>query len=132
MATKKSGTTPKPSGNQYLKWLIYLLVTGIIIIGLLFYYISKALLPDTAELENPKYEIASQFISADNLVFGKIFKYNREWLDFKDINPNIVKALIATEDVRFYSHVGIDIRGTARALFYLGSKGGASTITQII
>ncbi|MBK8518084.1 MAG: transglycosylase domain-containing protein [Saprospiraceae bacterium] len=130
MATKKSGTTPKPSGNQYLKWLIYLLVTGIIIIGLLFYYISKALLPDTAELENPKYEIASQFISADNLVFGKIFKYNREWLDFKDINPNIVKALIATEDVRFYSHVGIDIRGTARALFYLGSKGGASTITQ--
>ncbi|MBK7634071.1 MAG: transglycosylase domain-containing protein [Saprospiraceae bacterium] len=88
------------------------------------------MLPDTEELENPKYEIASQFISADNQVSGKIFKFNRDWLDFKDINPNIVKALIATEDERFYDHVGIDIRSTGRAIFYMGKKGGASTITQ--
>ncbi|MBK9565744.1 MAG: transglycosylase domain-containing protein [Saprospiraceae bacterium] len=110
--------------------IIYTLLAILILFILLFFYISKALLPDTEELENPKYEIASQFISADNQVFGKIFKFNREWLDFKDINPNIVKALIATEDERFYDHVGIDIRSTGRAIFYMGKKGGASTITQ--
>ena len=117
-------------GRSYLKMIIYTLLAILILFILLFFYISKALLPDTEELENPKYEIASQFISADNQVFGKIFKFNREWLDFKDINPNIVKALIATEDERFYDHVGIDIRSTGRAIFYMGKKGGASTITQ--
>ena len=130
MPKQPTGTAIKSSANQYFKWMVYILISGISIISLLFFYISKALLPDTEELENPKYEIASQFISSDNQVFGKIFKFNREWLDFKDINPNIIKALIATEDVRFYNHVGIDIRGTARAVFYLGKKGGASTITQ--
>lgn len=110
--------------------MIYTLITGIIIVALLFFYISKALLPDTEELENPKYEIASQFISSDNEVFGKIFKYNRDWLNFKDINPKLINALVATEDERFFSHSGVDARGTARAIFYMGKKGGASTITQ--
>jgi len=110
--------------------MIYTLITGIIIVAFLFFYISKALLPDTEELENPKYEIASQFISSDNEVFGKIFKYNRDWLNFKDINPKLINALVATEDERFFSHSGVDARGTARAIFYMGKKGGASTITQ--
>jgi len=110
--------------------MIFTLLTGIIIVTLLFFYISKALLPDTEELENPKYEIASQFISSDNEVFGKIFKYNRDWLNYKDINPKLINALVATEDERFFSHSGVDARGTARAIFYMGKKGGASTITQ--
>jgi len=116
--------------HRYFKLTILTIVAGMSMMGLLFLYISKALLPDTEELENPKYEIASQFISSDNEVFGKIFKYNREWLDFKDLNPKIIDALIATEDVRFFSHTGVDARGTARAIFYMGKKGGASTITQ--
>jgi len=110
--------------------VLYLIAFGVVFTALLFLYISKALLPDTEELENPKYEIASQFISSDNQVFGKIFKYNREWLDYRQINPKIINALIATEDVRFYSHTGVDARGTARAIFFMGKKGGASTITQ--
>jgi penicillin-binding protein 1A len=107
-------------------------ILGVFIISfiLLFFVISKTLLPNTEELENPKYEIASQFISKDGEVFGKVFKFNREWLDYKDLNPNLVKALVSTEDERFWSHTGIDVRGTARAIVYLGKKGGASTITQ--
>ncbi len=116
--------------HRYFRLMIYTLITGIIIVAFLFFYISKALLPDTEELENPKYEIASQFISSDNEVFGKIFKYNRDWLNFKDINPKLINALVATEDERFFSHSGVDARGTARAIFYMGKKGGASTITQ--
>jgi penicillin-binding protein 1A len=130
MSNKSTGNDKKNTVRSYLKTLIYALIVLLLVIILLFFYISKALLPDTEELENPKYEIASQFISSDNQVFGKIFKFNREWLDFKDINPNIVKALVATEDERFYDHVGIDIRSTGRAIFYMGKKGGASTITQ--
>jgi penicillin-binding protein 1A len=109
---------------------VYFIFAFIIFSALLFLYISKALLPDTEELENPKYEIASQIISSDNEVFGKIFKYNREWLNYNQINPVIVNALIATEDERFFNHTGVDARGTARAIFFLGKKGGASTITQ--
>ena len=117
-------------GSRSFRLTLYALLAGIILISLLFFYISKALLPDTEELENPNYEIASQFISSDNQVFGKIFKYNREWLNYKDINPKLIQALIATEDERFFNHCGIDVRGTARAIFFLGKKGGASTITQ--
>ncbi len=116
--------------SRYFRLTLYTLLASVIMIVLLFLYISKALLPDTEELENPNYEIASQFISSDNQVFGKIFKYNREWLNYKDINPNLINALIATEDERFFSHSGIDARGTARAIFYLGKKGGASTLPQ--
>lgn len=97
---------------------------------MLYFYIKSFLLPDTAELENPKYEIASDFISADGVVFGKVFKFNREWLDYEEINPKIVQALIATEDERYFSHTGIDFKGTARAVAFLGKRGGASTITQ--
>lgn len=106
------------------------MILGLILIGLVFFFISKTLLPDTEELENPKYEIASQFISSDNQVFGKVFKFNREWLDYEDLNPLLVNALVATEDERFFSHNGIDLRSTGRALFFMGKKGGASTITQ--
>ena len=81
-------------------------------------------------MENPNYEIASDFISSDGKIFGKVFKYNREWLDYEEINPKIVQALIATEDERYFNHSGIDFRGTARAIFFLGKRGGASTITQ--
>lgn len=117
-------------GSRIFRYVLYLIAAAIGLTALLFLYISRALLPDTEELENPRYEIASQFISADNQVFGKIFKYNREWLDYKQINPRIINALIATEDERFFRHTGIDYRGTARAIFFMGKKGGASTITQ--
>ena len=88
-------------------------------------------MPDFRQLENPKTNLATQIISADNTVLGKFyFNDNRTPISYDEIPSTMIDALIATEDERFYSHSGIDFRGTARALFYLGSKGGGSTITQ--
>jgi penicillin-binding protein 1A len=88
-------------------------------------------MPDFRQLENPKTNLATQIISADNTVLGKFyFNDNRTPISYDEIPKSMIDALIATEDERFYSHSGIDFRGTARALFYLGSKGGGSTITQ--
>mgnify|MGYP000238783772 CR=1 FL=1 len=55
---------------------------------------------------------------------------NRTPVGFKDLPDNLVKALVATEDERFLSHTGIDLRGLARAILFMGSRGGASTLTQ--
>ena len=88
-------------------------------------------MPDFRQLENPKTNLATQIISADNTVLGKFyFNDNRTPISYDEIPSSMIDALVATEDERFYSHSGIDFRGTARALFYLGSKGGGSTITQ--
>lgn len=88
-------------------------------------------MPDFRQLENPKTNLATQIISADDAVLGKFyFNDNRTPISFDEIPTEMIEALIATEDERFYSHSGIDFRGTARAVFYLGKKGGASTITQ--
>ena len=88
-------------------------------------------MPDFRQLENPKTNLATQIISADNTVLGKFyFNDNRTPISYDEIPKSMIDALIATEDERFYSHSGIDFRGTARALVYLGSKGGGSTITQ--
>ena len=88
-------------------------------------------MPDFRQLENPKTNLATQIISADDTVLGKFyFNDNRTPISFREIPTAMIEALVATEDERFYSHSGIDFRGTARAVFYLGKKGGASTITQ--
>ena len=88
-------------------------------------------MPDFRQLENPKTNLATQIISADNTVLGKFyFNDNRTPISYDEIPSSMIDALVATEDERFYSHSGIDFKGTARALFYLGRKGGGSTITQ--
>ena len=115
---------------KLIQFLWILVLVALLFIGITFFYIGTFLLPDTGELENPKYEIASQILASGGEELGKAFKLNREWITYKELNPKLVQALIATEDIRFFSHSGIDFRGTARAIFFLGSKGGASTITQ--
>lgn len=87
-------------------------------------------LPDFKELEDPKSSLATQIISADGELLGTYFKENRTNVSYEEISEHVVKALIATEDERFYEHSGIDVRGLARAIFFMGSKGGASTISQ--
>ena len=88
-------------------------------------------MPDFRQLENPKTNLATQIISADNTVLGKFyFNDNRTPISYDEIPSSMIDALVATEDERFYRQSGIDFKGTARALFYLGSKGGGSTITQ--
>ena len=87
-------------------------------------------LPDETSLENPEKNLATEIITIDGTTIGKFYKENRTPVNFKELPEHLINALIATEDVRFYNHSGIDARGTLRAIAFLGSKGGASTITQ--
>ena len=88
-------------------------------------------MPPLEQLENPKTNLATQILSSDGEVLGKFyFNDNRTPITYKELPQNIIDALIATEDERYRDHAGIDWRGTLRAIYYLGRKGGASTITQ--
>tara|TARA_B100000242_G_scaffold294249_1_gene275744 strand:+ start:6456 stop:8747 length:2292 start_codon:yes stop_codon:yes gene_type:complete len=88
-------------------------------------------MPDFRQLENPKTNFASEIVSSDNEVLGKYyFNDNRTPIKYEDINIKTVEALIATEDERFYSHPGIDLKATLRAIIFLNTRGGASTISQ--
>jgi penicillin-binding protein 1A len=89
-------------------------------------------LPSYHSLENPEAEndLSSILYSSDGVILGKYFRYNREQATFDDLSPQFVNALLCTEDIRFYDHAGIDAKGLLRALIYMGSQGGGSTITQ--
>jgi penicillin-binding protein 1A len=88
-------------------------------------------MPEFRQLENPKTNLATQVYSSDNKVIGKFYyNDNRTPLYYEEIPKNLIDALIATEDERFYGHSGIDLRSTLRAVVYLGEKGGASTVSQ--
>lgn len=89
-------------------------------------------LPSFRDLENPKSNQASEVVSDDGVVLGSYFVQNRSNVRYDQISPNVINALIATEDSRFYSHSGIDFKRTFTIIFYnlVGKKQGASTITQ--
>ncbi|MEY3051788.1 MAG: hypothetical protein RLY31_1573 [Bacteroidota bacterium] len=116
-------------------WMWKALWTGLAGIVLVFAVLSLGDLPDTEELENPKSELASEVLFSDGTVMGRYFIENRVPVDFDELSPYVEQALVATEDVRYYEHSGIDFRGLGRVFFktlLLGDKssGGASTITQ--
>jgi len=88
-------------------------------------------MPAFEQLENPKTNLATQIISSDGVVLGKFYyNDNRTPITYEGLPKNIVQALIATEDERYYDHSGIDWYATLRAIYFLGKRGGASTITQ--
>lgn len=128
-------------GNQhnkkYLIWFWCLFTVPLALIVLLFILISREKLgpmPSFSQLENPEYFLDTEVYSEDGILLGKISLENLTWTDYKDLSPNLVSALIATEDIRFFRHSGIDIRGLGRVAvrtILLGqSSGGGSTITQ--
>ena len=112
----------------------FLFSVGVVSMYGLFYLASIGKfgeMPDFRQLENPKTNFASEIISSDNEVLGKYyFNDNRTPIKYEDINTKTVEALIATEDERFYSHPGIDLKATLRAIVFLNTRGGASTISQ--
>ena len=116
----------------FIFWLLF--ASGVISIYGVFYLASVGYfgeMPDFRQLENPKTNFASEIISSDNKVLGKYyFNDNRTPIEYEDINPETINALIAIEDERFYSHPGIDLKATLRAIVFLNQRGGASTITQ--
>ncbi|MDO1513000.1 transglycosylase domain-containing protein [Maribacter confluentis] len=131
-AVKKKVTNN--SFTKFILWFWILFISGFALVALIFLSASWGLfgeLPPYEYLENPQTNLASQIISSDGTLLGKFYlDDNRTDVKFEDLPDNLVNALIATEDARFRDHSGIDARGTVRAFAYLGSKGGASTISQ--
>ncbi len=87
-------------------------------------------MPSIEDIQNPSASLSSQVYAQDGTLMGKYYLEDRVNVDFKDISPNIIHALVATEDQRFYDHSGIDFISLLRALKGLGRNGGASTITM--
>ena len=130
--TKKKNVK-KPYGT-FIKVFWGVFFFGLIALVGVFGFSALGLLgsmPPLEQLENPKTNLATQIISSDGMVLGKFyFNDNRTPISFEELPKNIVDALVTTEDERYFDHSGIDWRGFLRAVFYLGKKGGASTITQ--
>ena len=119
--------------KKYIKRFWIIVLSGFTSILLVFLFASWGIfgeLPTFEELENPEKNLATEVISSDGVTLGKYAFKNRTPVGFSDLPENLVNALIATEDERFYEHSGIDFRGLARAIVKLGKGGGASTITQ--
>lgn len=108
----------------FIAWAAFIVFVFAINLGLF------GKLPSLVELENPSMLSSSEIYAADGSLMGKYYLKDRTNVKYNDISPNVINALIATEDERFYQHSGIDVKGTARAVLFLGTKGGASTITQ--
>ncbi|MBV9987238.1 MAG: transglycosylase domain-containing protein, partial [Chitinophagaceae bacterium] len=87
-------------------------------------------MPQLEDIENPTASLASQVYAQDGTLMGKYYIEDRINVDYKDISKYALDALVATEDKRFYQHAGIDGYSLMRAFLYLGSEGGASTITM--
>ncbi|MCX2681217.1 transglycosylase domain-containing protein [Galbibacter sp. EGI 63066] len=138
MAKKVSNTKKTKKGGQgfrkYILWFWKLFGIGIVLIALIFLLASWGAfgkLPTFEVLENPQTNLATEVISADGQTLGKYYlNDNRTPVDFEELPDHLVNALIATEDERYYDHSGIDAWGTLRAAVFLGTRGGASTITQ--
>lgn len=135
MAKKTTSKKGKSSQNnsKYIKIFWGIFGGGLLVVVLLFLFASWGLfgpLPTFEELENPESNLATEILSSDGKTLGKFYNENRTPVKYDDLPQNLIDAVTATEDRRFYDHSGIDARGTLRAIAYLGSDGGASTITQ--
>lgn len=88
-------------------------------------------LPSVTRLENHKSILATSIYADDGITeIGKFWSVNRQMLDYNEISPNVVSALISTEDERFFEHSGIDMKAVIRAVAFMGKAGGASTLSQ--
>ncbi|PCI32625.1 MAG: penicillin-binding protein [Flavobacteriaceae bacterium] len=130
MAKKKIVGNPF---KKFIKWFWILIGAGMGSFLLMFLLASWGAfgpLPSFEELENPENNLATEVISSDGKTLGKYAKENRTPIKYKDLPENLLEALVATEDERFYEHSGIDFKSTLRAVVKLGKSGGGSTVTQ--
>ena len=137
--SKNTGEKPAGktgSGKSKLKkyavrifWFMFLTpILGFIAIMLGIAWFSD--LPDVEELQNPESNQATVVYSSDGKELGRFYAENRVNVAYKDIDEDVINALIATEDERYKEHSGIDARSLVRAIVKMGKGGGASTITQ--
>ncbi len=115
------------------KKILAAIYTFVLCFGLLLFAININFLwlfgkmPDTDTISNPEYNISTEIYSADSVLLGKYFIEDRTPIKFEELNKNLINALIATEDIRFYKHNGVDFKALGGAI--LNARGG-STITQ--
>lgn len=129
-----TNTKSKTNFGKYAMKLWMLFILFLFLLMLFFYGVSKGLLgkmPSFAEIENPNSDLATEIYASNNPVpMGKYYSKNRSNATFEELPQNLIDALIATEDVRFFQHSGIDMKRTFSSVFFLGKRGGGSTITQ--
>lgn len=125
----------KSSFNRtFATWFWSLFAIGVLTVVLFFTLIAYGwigYIPPVDELQNPHSKYASEIYSVDNEALGRYYlRENRVGVQYAEISPEVINALVATEDARYYSHSGIDAKAFFRALMTLGRAGGGSTITQ--
>ena len=123
--------------KKIIKWLWVLFSVPVVFAFTLITLVwALADIPSFEELENPDSNLATQVIADDGSTILSTFHIeNRSYVTYEDLSPNLVHAAVATEDLRYYTHSGIDFHSLARVIFktVLGgdsSQGGGSTITQ--
>jgi penicillin-binding protein 1A len=131
---KKPLKNKKPLNYVTKLWLIFALLLGFT--TLFFFGVANEWfgpIPSFKELENPESNLASEIYSADGVLLGTYFIENRSNIEFRDLSPHLVHALLAIEDIRFEKHSGIDVRALGRVAWGVATrnnKGGGSTLTQ--
>jgi penicillin-binding protein 1A len=129
----------KISKTKIIKWCWIIFCAPFVLLILMILLVMTGLfgsLPSFKDLENPQRKLATNIISSDGVTIGTFHVENRSPVNYEDLSPNLVNALISTEDIRFYSHSGIDFNSLARVFVKTimgGNKaggGGGSTITQ--
>ena len=121
-----------------MKWLWISAFSGITVFALIITFLWNDWVPQTyklpplEELENPTTLLASEVYTSDGVLLGKYFLQNRSNANFEELSPQLLNALIATEDIRFYDHSGVDNNRLFTIIIYnlMGKKQGGSTITQ--
>ena len=120
--------------KKFLAWFWGLFLAGITCVVLIFWFITKGwigYLPPLEELQNPKNRYASELFTSDMQSLGRYYRNeNRIGVQYADLSPDLIHALVATEDARFYDHTGVDSKAVFRAVLKLGRAGGGSTLTQ--
>lgn len=115
-------------------WSLFLL--GVLTVVLVFYLVAAGkfgYMPSFTELENPNSSLATEIISTDGVILGRYYLQNRSNITYDNLNANVKNALLATEDVRFFEHTGVDLRALMRVVKGVAtgnSQGGGSTVTQ--
>lgn len=116
-----------------LLWILTILTVAII--SYVLWSTSQGDLPSFKDLENPEYDLASIVLDRNGETFGKYYIENRQQIEFEELSPQVLHALMSIEDVRFFDHSGIDLQALFRVAFKTillrqESSGGGSTITQ--
>jgi penicillin-binding protein 1A len=122
--------------RKYILWLWVISLSPLLLFAGIIALVaagSFGKLPEVDQLLNPKNNLATIVYSGDLKILGKYYSENRVNVSFSQLDPDLVNALIATEDARFYDHSGVDGKALLRSvsgIFTGGSRGGGSTITQ--